>query len=176
MFWNLDVTSNCLLFSERIWVLLKGFCGQKVGWKYLKSVLKIVLFWVNLINSLFLALFLVLFWELKKGHLGYICGCRSGYVCQLGEEWKSDEIKVIPPFRWLYIWLFQENPSCQLPYVTQKWKVCLKIFRNCTKYNELHYWVLTPHHGTNKTYPLYIWQMTNDMLQSSMEKLTMKAW
>ena len=112
MFWNLDVTSNCLLFSERIWVLLKGFYGQKVGWKYLKSVLKIVLFWVNLINSLFLALFLVLFWELKKGHLGYICGCRSGYVCQLGEEWKSDEIKVIPPFRWLYIWLFQENPSC----------------------------------------------------------------
>ena len=63
MFWNLDVTSNCLLFSERIWVLLKGFYGQKVGWKYLKSVLKIVLFWVNLINSIFLALFLVTFFS-----------------------------------------------------------------------------------------------------------------
>ena len=161
-------------------------------------MLKIVLLWVNLINSPFFARFLLgyfffenskkgifltlLFWalffciKLFIENLGYICGCRSGYVCQLGEEWKSDEIKVIPPFRWLYIWLFQENPPSQLPYVTQKWKVCLKIFRNCTKYNELHYWVLTPHHGTNKTYPLYIWQMTNDMLQSSMEKLTMKAW
>ena len=59
--------------------------------------------------------------NVSRENLGHIFGCRSGDVCQVSEEWKSDEIKVIPPFtvgsvKALYLTLprksFTSSPIC----------------------------------------------------------------